>query len=318
MLYFFLQYATFALLVLAANTAFNDFPRLSSILAQDHFLPNQMAARGDRLAFSNGIVILAITSALLLWAFRGVTNALIPLYAVGVFICFTLSQGGMVRFWLRTKASGGGGAPRSTVSVPSRRRRRRHPGRHEVQRWRLDRGGRDPVADRDASRHSPALRALLEGDSLRRSQSHPSVAARRRCSVNRISKATAAALVYASTISMTWSPCPWRSMRTPWQTSTRNGRSGTLGSPSWAEFSVSLRPETLVEYVDGRRGSGLGDLVTVVVPEVVPRRWWEHLLHNKTALYIREPFSSGLTWSSRVCRITWASWRRSGSRSRRP
>ncbi len=98
-LYFTLQYATFALLVLAANTAFADFPRLSSIMARDGYMPRQFAARGDRLAFSNGIIALAVVAALLVWVFAGDTNALIPLYAIGVFICFTLSQAGMVARW---------------------------------------------------------------------------------------------------------------------------------------------------------------------------------------------------------------------------
>src|SRR5678815_3474134 len=95
-LYFALQYATFAVLVLAANTAFADFPRLASILANDGYMPRQFAARGDRLAFSNGIVVLSVVAMLLVWLFRGDTSALIPLYAIGVFVCFTLSQAGMV------------------------------------------------------------------------------------------------------------------------------------------------------------------------------------------------------------------------------
>src|SRR3954447_5644818 len=94
--YVVLQVATAAILTLAANTAYADFPRLSSIIAKDGFLPRQMANRGDRLVFSNGVVFLALAAAALLIAFGGVTNALIPLYAVGVFTSFTLSQAGMV------------------------------------------------------------------------------------------------------------------------------------------------------------------------------------------------------------------------------
>jgi len=92
------------ILVLAANTAYADFPRLASIVARDRFLPRQFANRGDRLVFSNGIVILAIFSALLVIAFGGDTSRLIPLYAVGVFLSFTLSQSGMVVHWLRERA----------------------------------------------------------------------------------------------------------------------------------------------------------------------------------------------------------------------
>ncbi len=95
-LFWITQLATFAILILAANTAYADFPRLSSIIARDGFLPRQLANRGDRLVFSNGIVFLAIAAGALVVAFRGNISALIPLYAFGVFTGFTLSQAGMV------------------------------------------------------------------------------------------------------------------------------------------------------------------------------------------------------------------------------
>lgn len=101
--YYVVQATTAAILVLAANTSFADFPRLSSLLARDRFLPRQFANRGDKLVFSNGIVILAIFSAILVIAFGGDTSRLIPLYAVGVFLSFTLSQSGMVRHWLKER-----------------------------------------------------------------------------------------------------------------------------------------------------------------------------------------------------------------------
>jgi amino acid transporter len=94
--YFVLQFSTFAILILAANTAYADFPRLSSIIARDGFLPRQLANRGDRLVFSNGVLVLAGVAGLLIVVFGGQTSALIPLYAVGVFTGFTLSQSGMV------------------------------------------------------------------------------------------------------------------------------------------------------------------------------------------------------------------------------
>ena len=101
-----LQFATAGILILAANTAYVDFPRLASIIARDGYLPRQFANRGDRLVFSNGILFLAVAAALLLVAFGGLTNALIPLYAVGVFTSFTLSQTGMVRHHLREREPG--------------------------------------------------------------------------------------------------------------------------------------------------------------------------------------------------------------------
>ena len=94
--YYVLQFSTFAILILAANTAYADFPRLSSIIARDGFLPRQLANRGDRLVFSNGVLVLAGVATLLIVVFGGKTSALIPLYAVGVFTGFTLSQTGMV------------------------------------------------------------------------------------------------------------------------------------------------------------------------------------------------------------------------------
>ena len=98
-----LQFATAGILILAANTAYVDFPRLASIVAGDGYLPKQFASRGDRLVFSNGILFLAAAAGVLLVAFRGLTTLLIPLYAVGVFTSFTLSQAGMVRHHLRLR-----------------------------------------------------------------------------------------------------------------------------------------------------------------------------------------------------------------------
>jgi hypothetical protein len=102
-LYYAIQFGTMLLLVLAANSAFAAFPQLASIMARDGYMPRQMATFGDRLVFSNGIIILGVIACLLLIIFHGDPHALIPLYAVGVFISFTLSQTGMVRRWLSQK-----------------------------------------------------------------------------------------------------------------------------------------------------------------------------------------------------------------------
>jgi amino acid transporter len=101
--FWFLQLSTAAILTLAANTAYADFPRLSSIIARDGYLPRQLANRGDRLVFSNGVIVLASMAAVLIVIFGGETDALIPLYAVGVFTAFTLSQAGMVKHHLRLR-----------------------------------------------------------------------------------------------------------------------------------------------------------------------------------------------------------------------
>ncbi len=105
-LYFAVQFATMLILVLAANTAYSDFPRLASIISRDGYLPRQFANQGDRLAFSNGILVLSAFAGVLLVVFKGDTHALIPLYMIGVFISFTLSQTGMVLHWRRLREPG--------------------------------------------------------------------------------------------------------------------------------------------------------------------------------------------------------------------
>ena len=105
-MWYILQFATMGILILAANTSFADFPRLSSILARDGFFPRQFALRGERLAFNSGIVALAMISIALCVAFGGSTDRLIGLYAIGVFTSFTLSQSGMVRHWFSERGSG--------------------------------------------------------------------------------------------------------------------------------------------------------------------------------------------------------------------
>ena len=124
--YYLIQGSTMLILVLAANTSFADFPRLASLLSRDRYAPRQLITQGDRLVFSNGILVLGGLAALLIVLFSGETHALIPLYAVGVFISFTLSQAGMVRHWLldhgpgwrwRLAINGTGGVVTAVVTV---------------------------------------------------------------------------------------------------------------------------------------------------------------------------------------------------------
>jgi amino acid transporter len=104
--FYVVQFFSAAILILAANTAFQDFPRLSFFLARDRFMPRQFLNRGDRLVFSNGIVVLATVSSLMIYAFDADLNRLIQMYVIGVFTAFTLSQSGMVRHWLRERHRG--------------------------------------------------------------------------------------------------------------------------------------------------------------------------------------------------------------------
>ena len=162
--FYLLQGFTAAILILAANTAFNGFPVLSSLLGRDNYLPHQLANRGDRLVFSNGIVLLALVAGLLIVAFNAEVSRLIQLYILGVFLSFTLSQAGMVRHWSRAmRERGRGGAPlgcaasgSSTGSARSRPRRVRDRVGDQVLARRVDRRGRrtGPVS-RDEGRLPP-------------------------------------------------------------------------------------------------------------------------------------------------------------------
>jgi len=105
-MYYVIQGTTLLILVLAANTSFQGFPRLAALLARDRFAPRQFTNLGDRLVFSNGMLVLAVAAGLLLWIYGANTNSLIHLYVIGVFTAFTLSQGGMIRYWLRRREPG--------------------------------------------------------------------------------------------------------------------------------------------------------------------------------------------------------------------
>ena len=291
-LYYGLQYMTFAVLVLAANTAFADFPRLAGILAHDRYMPRQLAARGDRLAFSNGIVTLALVALLLVWMFKGDTNALVPLYAIGVFVCFTLSQAGMVMHWRGTRDAGW--------------------------RWRMVLNGIGAVATGLVAVIQVVTKFTAGGWIivaiipviillLRKIHAHYEEFAREIAfagqspihpmhhtvivPVSGITKATSGALVYATTISdevlavyVETDPGETQRIQAEWEAWDIGVPLAVVPSP----YRSILRP--LVEYVDNLRMVSPGELVTIVVPEIVPRRWWEHLLHNKTALYIRTAF----------------------------
>ena len=291
-LYYALQYTTFAVLVLAANTAFADFPRLAGILAHDRYMPRQLAARGDRLAFSNGIVMLALVAWLLVWLFHGDTNALVPLYAIGVFICFTLSQAGMVMHWRRTRDAGWrsratlngiGAAATGLVAV--------------IQVvTKFTSGGWIIVVIipalivilRKIHRHyadfAEEIRFL--GQSPINPMHHTVIVP-----VNGITKATSGALVYATTISdevlavyVEVDPTQTAGLEAQWEAWDIGVPLVVVPSP----YRSILKP--LVAYVENLRMVTPGELITIVVPEIVPRQWWEHLLHNKTALYIRTAF----------------------------
>ncbi len=287
--YYALQYSTFAILVLAANTAFADFPRLAGILAVDKYMPSQLAARGDRLAFSNGIIVLALVASFLIWFFKSDTTALVPLYAVGVFVCFTLSQAGMVVHWVTSKAPGWrwravlngiGALATGIVSV--------------IQIVTKFTSGGWVVAVlipllilmlRGINTHYRrfAARLAFRGRSPIMAHEHVVVVP-----VSGVNKAAASALVYATSLTKSVrvvhvevDPENTPRMEAEWDRWDIGFELEILPSP----FRSVIAP--LVEYVERLQAETPGTLVSVVTPEIVPKHLWEHLLHNKTALYIR-------------------------------
>jgi amino acid transporter len=288
-LYFSVQIATMLILVLAANTAYADFPRLASIVARDAYLPRQFANQGDRLAFSNGIVVLSVFAAILLIAFKGDTHSLIPLYMIGVFISFTLSQAGMVLHWRRLREPGwqtsavvnGVGAIATgvvlvivavtktlegawiiLVLVPvlvgvfkaTHRHYRHAAAQLSLKDWRGEGPQHSTVLVPISGVHRAALQAVgyarsLSGD-VRAVFVDIDVAATDR-------------------------------VRADWEKWGGGTRLDVLPSP----YRSLMEP--LLEYIDQCQAANPRDYVTVILPEFVPARWWQHLLHNQTALLIK-------------------------------
>jgi amino acid transporter len=289
LLYYEIQAVTMLILILAANTSFADFPRLSYFLARDGFIPRQFSTRGDRLVFSNGILILGGTAALLLVLYGGNTHGLIPLYALGVFVSFTLSQASMVRRWLVRREEGWwwrwwlnavGAATTGIVMVVIAVTKfsdgawmvmllipllvmmflivHRHYADVARQLSLDGYGGPPPI------QHTVLV---LVGD---------------------LHKGVAAALRYAQALSpsvkavyVELDPDRTRRLEEKW------GKWG-LGIPLvvlTSPYRSLLAP--FLDYVNHLLALGENHVVTIVIPEFVPARWWQHLLHNQTALLIK-------------------------------
>ncbi|MFI6444604.1 APC family permease [Kitasatospora sp. NPDC050543] len=299
-LFYVIQAATALVLILAANTAFNGFPLLASILAEHRYLPRQMHTRGDRLAFSNGIIALAVVAGGLLWLYKADVTSLIHLYILGVFTSFTLSQIGMVRHWNRVLASEGDGAVRAAAH-----RSRVINGLGAVTTalvlvivlltkftqgawlavvaavllWLMMRGIRrhyDAVADELAVQDP-------REESVRPSKVHGIVL------VSKLHKATLRALGYAEAFSPDTLEAVTVSVE---QDDTREL------AARWQEFDVQVPLKVLdspyreitkpvVQYVREYRRSSPRDAVAVFIPEYVVGHWWEHLLHNQSALWLK-------------------------------
>ncbi len=288
--YYVLQFATFAILILAANTAFADFPRVSSILAADGYLPRQLANRGDRLVFSNGIVALAAVAGVLIVIFSGDTSKLIPLYAVGVFCGFTLSQVGMVRHhqsvrdpgWQRNAAINATGAVATLIVLVV------------VLVSKFTIGAWIPAAlipvivyiFKRIKRHYDTVTTALRAepsDTVAR-HSHTVVIL-----VGTVNRGALKAVAYARSMS------PDRLVAISVVSSAEEERRIV---DAWEAFALPVELRTVfspfrdltgpvIAAIDELDDERPDDVVTVVIPEFVVNHWWDHTLHNQSALVIR-------------------------------
>jgi amino acid transporter len=287
--YYFVQAATTLILVLAANTGYADFPRLASIVSRDRYLPRQFMNQGDRLAFSNGILVLSTFAAVLIVAFGGDTQSLLPLYMIGVFISFTLSQSGMVLHWRRTREPGwktsaainGFGAIVTGIVLVVVAVTKTLEGAwivlllipFIVMLFKATRRHYDHVASQLTMRgYTPQPRI------------HNTVL----MPIGGIQRAVVEALRYAETLSddvravyVDVDPAGTEQIRSQWDTWGGNVRLVVLPSP----YRSMMEP--LLEYIEQVERDHKDDYVTVILPEFVPARWWQHLLHNQRALLIK-------------------------------
>ena len=287
--YFLIQGSTTLILVLAANTSFADFPRLNSLLARDRYAPRQFRTLGDRLVFSNGILILAGLAAALIVGFGGDTHALIPLYAVGVFISFTLSQAGMVRHWLtdggagwrwRLGVNGVGALVTGAVTVVIAVTKFTHGA------WivvllipLLVLGFRAIYRHYGTVAHELSLEHLVE---------EPPVNNTVLVLVGDLHMGVVKALRYAQSLSpspkavyVELDPSVTARLEERWSKGGCGVPLVVLASP----YRSMLRP--LLDYIGRIRERDTNSVVTIVIPEFVPRQWWQHLLHNQTALLVK-------------------------------
>jgi amino acid transporter len=291
------QLATLFILTLAANTSYSDFPRLASLLARDKFLPGQFAFRGDRLAFSTGIIFLAVLASLLLVVFKGNTTQLINLYAVGVFMSFTLSQSGMVRHWWRLRREHKGwlrsmvinglgalttllvslvisstkfleGAWIVVVLIPLLVLMFLSIHRH-YQRVERERVTDIPIHPKDIRHRLIVPIAGLDRAAIQ------SLAYARSITPHVTAVHIAVDMNDANQVQNSWQQ---------WQkhlTEDEETHLIIIESP----YRSLMRP--LLAYIDTVHELFPNDTLTVILPEFVVAHWWEHLLHNQTALRLK-------------------------------
>jgi hypothetical protein len=287
--YYLVQGSTMLILVLAANTSFADFPRLSSLLSRDRYAPRQFTKLGDRLVFSNGILVLATLAALLLVIFRGDTHALIPLYAVGVFLSFTLSQTGMIRHWLtdhgagwhwRLAINGTGAVVTGLVTLVIAVTKFTHGAWIVVLLIPLM-----VMAFQAVHRH---YEAVAEELSLEHLADEPPVTNTVLVLVGDLHLGVVRALRYAQSLAPSPKAVyvetdPARTLRLEdrWTKGGCGVPLVVLGSP----YRSVLGP--LFDYIERIHNRTPDGVITIVIPEFVPRHWWQHVLHNQTALLVK-------------------------------
>ena len=289
--YYLVQTATLLILVLAANTSYADFPRLSSILARDRFVPRQFSNQGDRLVFSNGILILSGFAILLIVVFQGDTHALLPLYAIGVFISFTLSQGGMVRRWLRLREKGwrwrvwinGVGALVTAVVLLTLAVTKFVEGA-----WIVVVVIPILVATFMVmhSHYAEVAREL----SLEGLEGPPRFQHTVLVLIGDVHRGVVRAVQYARTLAPNAVVRAVYVETDPTRTARIEDRWGKwgLGVPLvvlTSPYRSLLRP--LLDYLDQIQSRGDDQMITIVLPEFLPRHWWQHVLHNQTALLVK-------------------------------
>jgi hypothetical protein len=289
-----IQFSTAVLLLLAANTSFNGFPRLASVLARDRFLPRVFQFRGDRLAYTSGIVLLAIAASSLIVAFRGSVTSLIPLYTVGVFIAFTCSQAGMVRRWYRKRTEDPRWRPRAAINALGALTTGFVAIEVAISKFAL---GAWMVLIFipvliwlmwSIHRHYANLDAALRPETpLDPTQIRP----RYVIPIAKLNVPAQQAIAFAratagngsvTAVHITDDPEAAERLREEWN----RGQYGDaelviIESP----FRSLSRP--FLAYIEALREAYPSDQIIVVFPEIVHARWWEHLLHNQTALRLK-------------------------------
>jgi amino acid transporter len=296
--FYLLNAFTAAVLVLAANTAFNGFPVLASLLGRDQFLPHQLSHRGDRLVFSNGIVVLALVASLLIVAFDADVTKLIQLYILGVFLSFTLSQAGMVRHWARALAD-------SELAAGERaalRRRQALNGAGALATalvflvvlvtkfaqgaWivvlagpllvlamkAINRHYRRTAEELAPGASGVALPERIHAVVLVSNLLAPTL--RALAFAQALSAATVRAVHVAAEDGESGLAAEWEARGVPVDLV-------VIESP----FRETVRP--VLRYVRTLRREHPGDVIAIVIPEYVVGRWWQHLLHNQTALRLK-------------------------------